>query len=91
MLRLNTSTAITASGSQNNLGVIAGDNAGYPNGRRPGDDVIDITLRAAMGVLLDIADAPSKDLAYTDGALNDETQFDTSFPYLVDPLPGSPN
>ncbi|MDA0771465.1 MAG: DUF4331 domain-containing protein [Cyanobacteria bacterium] len=91
MLRLNTSTAITASGSQNKLGVIAGDNAGYPNGRRPGDDVVDITLRAAMGVLLDIADAPSKDLAYTDGALNDETQFDTSFPYLLDPLPGSPN
>ncbi|MDD9898094.1 MAG: DUF4331 domain-containing protein [Candidatus Melainabacteria bacterium] len=92
MLRLNTSTDLTASGSQNKLGVIAGDNAGYPNGRRPGDDVVDITLRVAMGVLQTTTDtAASKDLAYTDGADNNEDQFDTTFPYLLDPLPGSPN
>ena len=38
--------------SQKDLGVLAGDNAGFPNGRRPIDDVVDIELRVAMGVLL---------------------------------------
>ena len=91
MLRLNTATPVTAAGSQNNLGVIGGDNAGYPNGRRPGDDVVDITLRAAMGVLLDSGVAPDGQLPYTDGAFVDETFFDTTFPFLRTPLPGSPN
>ena len=50
-MRLNTTIPITPYGSQNRLGVIAGDNAGYPNGRRPGDDVVDITVRVAMGKL----------------------------------------
>ena len=50
-MRLNTSIAPTPAASQSRLGVIAGDNAGYPNGRRPGDDVVDITLRVAMGRL----------------------------------------
>ena len=51
MQRLNTSIAPTPAASQNNLGVLGGDNAGFPNGRRPGDDVTDIELRVAMGVL----------------------------------------
>ncbi len=49
MLRLNTGVPATASGSQANLGIAAGDLAGFPNGRRPGDDVVDIALRAMMG------------------------------------------
>lgn len=49
MLRLNTGIAATASGPQANLGIAAGDLAGFPNGRRPGDDVVDIALRAMMG------------------------------------------
>lgn len=91
MLRLNTSIAATPAGSQNRLGVIAGDNAGFPNGRRPGDDVVDIALRVVMGVLLDPTDAPAGQLAFTDGAFVDDSFFDTTFPYLVTPLPGSPN
>ncbi|MEM6986677.1 MAG: DUF4331 domain-containing protein [Pseudomonadota bacterium] len=51
MLRLNTGVAPTVAGAQSELGVVAGDLAGFPNGRRPGDDVIDIALRAAMGAL----------------------------------------
>jgi hypothetical protein len=51
MLRLNTSIAPTAPASQNDLGVLGGDNAGFPNGRRPYDDVVDIELRVAMGAL----------------------------------------
>jgi len=100
MMRLNTSIAPTAAGSQNNLGVLGGDNAGFPNGRRPGDDVVDAELRVAMGVLCHAvpaavgctaADAPSGLLPFTDGTLQDESQFDSSFPYLRSPLPGSPN
>lgn len=99
MLRLNTSIAPTAAGAQNNLGVLGGDNAGFPNGRRPGDDVVDIELRVAMGVLCHAfpgvfcspADAPSGALPFTDGTLQDASQFDSVFPYLRSPLPGSPN
>ncbi|MBX2825084.1 MAG: DUF4331 domain-containing protein [Gammaproteobacteria bacterium] len=49
MLRLNTAIAATVRESQSNLGVAAGDLAGFPNGRRPGDDVVDLALRAMMG------------------------------------------
>ncbi len=98
-LRLNTSIPAVAAASQNNLGVLGGDNAGFPNGRRPGDDVVDIELRVAMGVLCHAfpgvycnpADAPSGNLPFTDGTLQDVSQFDNAFPYLKDPIPGSPN
>ncbi len=98
MQRLNTSIDPTPSGAQSNLGVLGGDLAGFPNGRRPGDDVVDIELRVAMGVLChaglglcDPDDAPSGLLPFTDGALVEEAQFDATFPYLKDPTPGSPN
>jgi hypothetical protein len=51
LMRLNTSIAPTPPASQKDLGVLAGDLAGFPNGRRPYDDVIDIELRVAMGAL----------------------------------------
>jgi hypothetical protein len=100
MLRLNTSIAPVAPGGQSRLGALGGDVAGFPNGRRPGDDVVDIELRVAMGVLCHAfpgtfgcgpADAPSGTLAFTDGALVDASFFDAAFPYLRTPLPGSPN
>jgi len=53
--------------------------------------VVDISLRAVMGVLLPEGDAPSGQLPYTDGALVDATAFDAAFPYLTTPLPGSPS
>jgi hypothetical protein len=96
MLRLNTSIAPTAPGSQKRLGVIDGDNAGFPNGRRPGDDVVDIELRVVMGKLCTLnigcapAAAPAGAIRFTDGAYLDETAFDAAFPYLKTPLPGSP-
>jgi hypothetical protein len=101
MLRLNTSIAPTVREMQSNLAVLAGDAAGFPNGRRPGDDVVDIELRAAMGVLCTLnqptvfgcvpADAPTGNLPYTDGATVSATDFDATFPYLRTPLPGSPS
>ena len=51
MLRLNTSTPATPPAAQNDLGVLGGDVGGFPNGRRPYDDVVDITLRVAEGAL----------------------------------------
>ncbi|MBI3358936.1 MAG: DUF4331 family protein, partial [Nitrospirae bacterium] len=89
--------APTAIASQNNLGVIAGDNAGYPNGRRPGDDVVDIALRVVMGKLITLglfgtpSQAPAGGAALTDGALVNVSMFDTTFPFLKTPIPGSPS
>jgi Domain of unknown function (DUF4331) len=51
MLRLNTAIPVTAIAAQNDLGVLGNDDAGFPNGRRPYDDVVDITLRVADGAL----------------------------------------
>jgi len=103
MLRLNTSIAPTAMGSQNTLGVLAGDNAGFPNGRRPGDDVVDASLRVAMGALcvatgatdaLQVgcrpSDAPAGSAALTDGTPQNAAMFQNVFPYLNTPLRGSP-
>lgn len=91
MMRLNTSIAPKPASSQKTLGVLAGDTAGFPNGRRPGDDVVDIELRVAMGALLPKANAPSGQLPYTDGAALSAADFRSAFPYLRTPLPGSPN
>jgi len=91
MLRLNTAIAPLAASAQNTLGVLGADTAGFPNGRRPGDDVVDISLRAAMGVLLPADKAPSGQLPYTDGTPVAATDFGSAFPYVNAPLPGSPN
>ncbi len=90
-MRLNTSIPAVPAAEQNALGVIEGDNAGYPNGRRPGDDVVDISLRVLMGKLLSAQNAPSGQLLFTDGAAINAGMYLTQFPYLLDPVPGSPN
>jgi len=57
VMRLNLNLPATPKGSQNSLGIVGtlstggSDLAGYPNGRRPGDDAVDISLLAVMGVL----------------------------------------
>jgi hypothetical protein len=97
MMRLNTNIAPTPAAAQHPLGVIGGDNAGFPNGRRPIDDVVDIELRVAMGRLITLglfgtpADAPSGGLDFTDGTLVAIGAFSPSFPYLATPIAGSPN
>jgi hypothetical protein len=94
MLRLNTSTPPVAFASQNRLGVLGGDVAGFPNGRRPKDDVVDATLRVAMGRLITLgafgqpSQAPSGALDFVDGAIVPDTRFSPVFPYLATPLPG---
>jgi hypothetical protein len=91
LLRLNTTTPTLPAGAQNNLGVIGGDVAGFPNGRRPGDDVVDIALRVMMGKLLSTNVAQSGQLPFTDGALVTANMFQSTFPYINPPLAGSPN
>ena len=104
MLRLNTSIPVTAAGSQNPLGVAAGDNAGFPNGRRPADDIVDLSLRVSMGALCVLtgasdalgvgckpSDAPAGGLSFTDGVRKTAAQYQTVFPYLTTPLPGNFN
>ena len=105
MLRLNTDIAPTGRAAQKNLGVVADDLAGFPNGRRPGDDVTDIVLRVAMGRLChpvpingtqtDLglctpANAPVGTVAFTDGAPISARDLQNVFPYLNTPIPGSP-
>jgi len=51
MMRLNTGIPPTAATAQSPFGVVGEDLAGFPNGRRPGDDVVDIALRVVMGRL----------------------------------------
>ena len=53
LLRLNTGIPATAISKQKRLGFLAGDSAGFPNGRRPADDVFDIAMRALAGILVD--------------------------------------
>lgn len=109
MMRLNVALPATAPASQNNLGALqcfdndgnlntgnpGCDPAGFPNGRRPGDDVVDIVLRVMEGGLLGAADPNRKQdgshPAYTDGVTLSAADFDTAFPYLLAPIPGSPN
>ncbi len=104
MMRLNTSVAPVAIGAQNALGAAGGDLAGFPNGRRPGDDVVDLSLRVAMGALCVLtgagdtfgvgctaASAPAGGLALTDGVRKTSTNYGATFPYLTTPLPGNFN
>jgi Domain of unknown function (DUF4331) len=104
MARLNTGIPATAAASQSTFGVAGGDLAGFPNGRRPGDDTVDIALRVVMGRLcypltiggnsVDLglctpANAPVGNVPFTDGAPVSAADFDTTFPYLTTPLPGA--
>ena len=86
MLRLNTSIAPCTTACST-LGVLGGDVAGFPNGRRLSDDVIDEALRVVLGVLLD----PHQAIADTigDGVDANDVPFNTQFPYVAYPHSGS--
>ena len=86
MLRLNMDIA-PCSSSCSTLGVIDGDVAGFPNGRRLDDDVIDIALRVVMGVLLTPHDPAADTLG--DGVDSNDKPFQSEFPYVAYPTAGS--
>jgi hypothetical protein len=80
----------SAHGPTLNLARTGCDPAGFPNGRRPGDDTVDIALRVAMGFLLDQDHAPIRAAPLVDGAAVNASMFPAAFPYLDTPLAGSP-
>lgn len=86
MLRLNINREPCRKGactSYSRLGVIGGDSAGFPNGRRLADDVVDIALQVFEGELI----GSKNELG--DGVNGNETAFRSSFPYLALPHRGS--
>jgi hypothetical protein len=83
LLRLNTGVAPTPPDAASRLGLLGGDPAGYPNGRRLYDDVTDISLRAVVGVLNPAFNiAPNNRLG--DGVNVNDAPYRTVFPYLAD-------
>ena len=80
MLRLNTDIGPTKAPAR--LGVLAGDTAGFPNGRRLTDDVVDISLQAVVGVLGGVK------TSLGDGVNVNDLAFRTTFPYLAFPHSG---
>jgi hypothetical protein len=85
-LRLNLSIAPTAAvGQGNRLGVLGNDLAGWPNGRRLEDDVIDIAERAVGGALI------KHPLPLGDGVDAGDVSLQQSFPYEADPFSGFDN
>jgi len=95
LLRLNTSIAPSAPvGAGNRLGVLAGDLAGFPNGRRLEDDIVDIDLRAfaegygpVLHSLLGLPDKSPNDLL-GDGVDANDKPFAPHFPYVASPHQG---
>ena len=80
LLRLNTGIPPTAVGKQKRLGFLAGDVAGFPNGRRPVDDVVDIASRAVAGILVDPVKYGAR---IGDGVNVNENGYGTTFPYIM--------
>ena len=80
LLRLNTGIPPTPVGSQLRLGFLAGDSAGYPNGRRPIDDVFDISARAVAGILVN---STTYGTPLGDGVNTKTEGFNNSFPYVM--------
>ncbi|WP_295698574.1 DUF4331 domain-containing protein [Lapillicoccus sp.] len=94
MLRLNMAVAPAAAGSEKPLGLLGGDAAGFPNGRRPVDDVTTIEIRAIAGLTLPLTypsyktDAILSGDALRDGTTNTNAPLLTVFPYLAPPASG---
>ena len=77
----------------NRFGVLAGDTAGFPNGRRLADDVTDIELRVIAGALLKPEEG-GKQIPLGDGVDQNDVRFLDRFPYVALPKGGfnaSPN
>jgi hypothetical protein len=103
MLRLNTAIAAVVPGASgySDLGFLGCDLAGFPNGRRVTDDVVDIELTVAEGALVGANGLQTCDLSgsapavknpgavVNDGALPNPSDYLTAFPYLNTPVPGA--
>jgi uncharacterized protein DUF4331 len=85
MLRLNLSIPVTPQAQFSRLGVLGKDLQGWPNGRRLGDDVVDIAERAVAGALI------GKNVALGDGVDFPDVPRLSTFPYEADPQSGFAN
>ena len=91
-LRLNLAVAPASASTTSSLGVVGGDNQGYPNGRRLADDVTDISIKAVAGAAYPLfhpefkADPLAAQLG--DGVDKNDAEFRTTFPYLALPWSG---
>lgn len=89
MIRLNAGIPPVPVGDEgySRLGVLGGDLGGYPNGRRVGDDVTDISLRVVAGVLVDGFNI-SPNNALGDGVNANDRPYRSTFPYAATPWQG---
>ena len=83
LLRLNTGVAPASEENRSRLGVLGGDLAGFPNGRRVSDDVTDIAARAVVGVLAggEFAGFPHNRIG--DGVNTNDAEYRETFPYVA--------
>jgi len=91
VLRLNTNVSpTTGTASYSPLGAFGGDIAGFPNGRRAGDDVLDIDARAAAGAILHLLGAIDCEvsLGISDNVQSNDVEYLDHFPYLGLPHQG---
>ncbi|MBQ1044682.1 MULTISPECIES: DUF4331 domain-containing protein [unclassified Micromonospora] len=89
MLRLN--TAIRPSRTPDRFGVLGGDLAGFPNGRRVADDVVTIALRAIAGLTVPLVDKTFRPDAAAAAVTPGLSAADVTAPFLADfPFLGTP-
>ena len=84
-LRVNLAVPVTPAGKASRMGVLGGDNAGFPNGRRLGDDVVDIEEQAVAGFL------KGKKVPLGDGVNANDVANLGHFPYVAAPHQGYEN
>jgi Domain of unknown function (DUF4331) len=84
---LKVNLGVPPSAAANRFGVLAGDNAGFPNGRRLADDVVDIELRVIAGALLKPEEG-GKQIPLGDGVDVNDKPFRGAFPYVALPDSG---
>ena len=82
LLRLNTGIPATPVGQRRRLGLLAGDAAGFPNGRRVSDDVVDITTRVVLGVLAGERFNGFPHNRVGDGVNTNDVAYRETFPYV---------
>ncbi len=90
-LRINLGIAPVPFANENRLGVIGGDVAGFPNGRRLKDDVIDVSLRVVAGVLLGPPFSTGINAQLGDAVQRNDKEFASTFPYMAAPNEGYTN
>ena len=92
MLRLNVAIPPTPAGSANSIGLLAGDAAGFPNGRRVFDNIVAIELRAVAGLTIPLVEPSyTPDAAASlleDGTAPGAGRYQSTFPYLGTPHDG---